>query len=61
MVLADLPGDDIILSQITSQFKKDKYSIQLTPSDLKSGSLVKLSYIRPNRIFTADKISSSRK
>jgi len=54
-VPADLSGDDIILCQITSQFKKDEYSIQLTSSDLKSGSSVKLSYIRPNHIFTADK------
>jgi mRNA interferase MazF len=54
LVLADLPGDDLILCQITSQHTRDPYSISLTPADLISGSLVHLSHIRPNRIFTAD-------
>ena len=55
LVLADLPGDDIILCQITSQHVKDVYAINLTESDMISGSLKKSSNIRPNRIFTADK------
>lgn len=54
LVLADLTGDDLILCQITSQHKKDEYAVPVTPADLSSGSLIKLSYIRPNRIFTAD-------
>lgn len=54
LVIANLAGDDLILCQITSQFKKDRYAVPVTPADLKSGSLIKLSYIRPNRIFTAD-------
>lgn len=55
LVLSDLPGDDIILCQITSQHTKDKFAIPLTQSDLQSGSLITSSFIRPNRIFTADK------
>lgn len=54
-VLADLSGSDIILCQITSRFKKDKFSIELSQTDFTNGGLPVLSYIRPNRIFTADK------
>jgi len=55
MVLADLPGDDIILCQITSQESKDLFAIPLNQSDFIVGSLPAQSYIRPTRIFTADK------
>lgn len=54
LVLADLPGNDVILCQITSQNKKDNLAVPLTPADLKTGTLIKLSYIRPNKIFTAN-------
>ena len=54
-VLAALPGDDIILCQITSKAAKDRFSITLSFSDFKTGGLPVESYIRPNRIFTADK------
>lgn len=55
LVLADLPGSDIILCQITSQAKKDKFIVAISNSDFTTGSLPVQSYIRPNRIFTADK------
>lgn len=55
LVMANLEGDDIILCQITSQFVKDNYAIKLDHSGFEKGSLNKLSNIRPNRIFTADK------
>lgn len=55
LVLADLPGDDIILCQITSQFSKDSSAIFLTDNDFTSGTLKTESHIRPNRLFTADK------
>ncbi len=55
LVLANLVGDDIILCQITSQYKnKDHFTLSLNDSDLKSGSLQRSSYIRITRIFTAD-------
>jgi mRNA interferase MazF len=54
LVLASLTGDDIILCQITSQSSNDDYSIMLIDSDFKNCSLQKPSFIRPNRIFTAD-------
>src|SRR5580698_10096824 len=55
MVLKDLPGDDIILCQITSQQHKDFYSVEITNADFVTGSLPVASNIRPTRIFTADK------
>ncbi|TAL42505.1 MAG: type II toxin-antitoxin system PemK/MazF family toxin, partial [Chitinophagaceae bacterium] len=55
LVLADLPGNDIILCQITSQFKKSRYAVPITNSDFANGGLPVHSYIRPTRIFTADK------
>lgn len=55
LVLADLPGDDIILCQITSQESKDVLAIPLNQSDFTTGSLTAVSFIRPTRIFTADK------
>ena len=61
LVIADLPGNDIILCQITSKDSKDAYSIPLTSSDFLTGSLPVLSNIRPTRIFTADKTIIIRK
>jgi mRNA interferase MazF len=55
LVLADLPGDDILLCQITSQQTKDSFAVPLTAIDFSNGSLPSNSYIRPSRIFTADK------
>mgnify|MGYP001289188886 CR=1 FL=1 len=54
IVLATLEGDDVILCQITSQSRVDPYSISLLDKDFESGSLKQDSFIRPNRIFTAD-------
>lgn len=61
LVIADLPGNDIILCQITNKDSKDAYSIPLTSSDFLTGSLPVLSNIRPTRIFTADKTIIIRK
>lgn len=55
LIVAKLEGDDIILCQITSEARVDNYSIVLTNSDFKKGSLNLTSIIRPNRLFTADK------
>lgn len=55
LIVSVLPGDDLILCQITSQMLKDSYAIPLQDDDFKSGSLKQPSNIRPNRIFTADK------
>jgi mRNA interferase MazF len=55
LVLADLQGDDILLCQITSQSSGEKYAVSLKTNDFIVGSLPVDSFIRPTRIFTADK------
>jgi mRNA interferase MazF len=54
LVVVDLPGDDLILCQITSQAHRDSYSVSLDKADFQSGQLQVRSYIRPNRLFTAE-------
>jgi mRNA interferase MazF len=54
LVVADLPGDDLILCQITSQAHHDSFSISLDKVDFESGQLALRSYVRPNRLFTAE-------
>jgi mRNA interferase MazF len=49
-----LPGDDLILCQITSQSHRDPYSVSLDQGDFQSGQLRVRSYIRPNRLFTIE-------
>src|SRR4051812_2434223 len=56
LVVADLPGDDLILCQITSQARhQDGYSVTLTSVDFEHGQLSIDSYIRANRLFTVDR------
>ena len=55
LVLAVLEGNDLILCQITSEARYDKYAIVLKESDFKQGKLNVVSMIRPNRLFTAEK------
>ena len=55
LVIADWKADDVILCQITSIANKDEFAVELTESDFISGSLVQKSYIRCNKLFTADK------
>lgn len=56
LVVINLPGPDIVLCQITSQNREgDLFSIELKIEDWQNGGLKKLSYIRPDRIFTAEK------
>ena len=54
IVLADLIGDDLILSQITSRNVSDSMSIAIDPYDVTDGVLSIASNIRPNKLFTAD-------
>ncbi|MCK4670475.1 MAG: type II toxin-antitoxin system PemK/MazF family toxin [Nanoarchaeota archaeon] len=61
LVVADLQGYDYILCQITSQARKDKYSVILYNNDFAGGNLNVVSLIRPNRLFTADKSLIERK
>ncbi|GAB5494645.1 MAG: type II toxin-antitoxin system PemK/MazF family toxin [Phototrophicaceae bacterium] len=54
LVISILEGSDIILCMITSQVNSSKYAIKLDDQDFESGSLKTRSFIRPERIFTAD-------
>jgi mRNA interferase MazF len=54
-VVADLPGDDIILCQITSKTKSDTFAVSVSKGDFISGALPIDSFVRVNKIFTADK------
>jgi len=56
-VAAALSGDDVIVCQITSKSKSDSLALSLNTHDFISGSLPVDSFIRPNKIFTADKNS----
>ena len=54
LVVADLPGDDLILCQITSQMRSDGFSVPLALTDFEKGRLAVDSFIRPNRLFTVE-------
>jgi mRNA interferase MazF len=54
LVLASLSGDDLILCMITSQSTRDLDAISLRNHDFIRGTLNQESYIRPNRLITAD-------
>ena len=55
LVIAKLEGDDLILSQITSQHISDKFAIEMKENDFENGTLRQTSNVGPNRIFTADR------
>jgi mRNA interferase MazF len=54
LVVADLPGDDLILCQITSQVRSDGFSIPLAAVDFERGRLAIDSFIRSGRLFTVE-------
>jgi mRNA interferase MazF len=53
--VATLPGDDIILCQVTSVEREDTHAISLREKDFAAGKLPVESVIRPSRLFTAEK------
>jgi len=54
-VLANLEDSDIILCQVTSKPAKNKYSIKIVTDDFNVGSLPFDSFVRADKLFTADK------
>lgn len=54
LVVATLKGDDLILCQITSQSRNDEDAIELKEKDFQQGKLNRDSFVRPNRLFTAE-------
>lgn len=53
LVLAHAGRDDWVCLQITSRPYADSGAIELTDSDFLQGSLQRVSYVRPGKIFTA--------
>lgn len=54
LVLATVEFDNLILCQITSKPYSSKTAIRLESSDFSQGKLPVTSFIRPDKIFTAD-------
>ncbi len=54
LVVADLPGDDLILCQITTRARSNQSSIALDAADFERGQLAQPSFIRPQRLFTVE-------
>ncbi len=55
LVVANLPGDDMILCQITSQASHDSDTVALREAEFGTGGLNRPSFVRPARLFTADR------
>lgn len=55
VVVANLPGHDYIVAQITSVSRTDECAISLEEKDFFSGKPPYSSKIRPNKLFTADR------
>ncbi len=53
-VIADLPGADLILCQITSRAHSDGFSVPLAKGDCERGQIDQPCYIRPQRLFTLE-------
>ena len=54
IVLASSGKDDWILCQVTANPYSDSNSIEISDNDFKDGSLQRISYARPGKLFTAN-------
>ena len=54
LVIADLPGADLILCQITSRAHFDAFAVPLDGTDFERGQFAHQGFIRPQRLFTVD-------
>jgi mRNA interferase MazF len=54
LVIADLSKNDLILCLITSQPANDDYTTPIEDDDFETGSLNRVSYVKSNRVFTAN-------
>lgn len=54
LILKKLGGDDAICCLVTLQTTDSPYAIPLSQVDIISGYLKNDSYVRPDRLFTAD-------
>ena len=56
VILAAADRDDLILCQVTSNPYSDNSAVALTSSDFSVGSLQRVSYARPGKLFTANSL-----
>lgn len=54
LVLAKVEFENLILCQITSKQYSSKTAIRIEQSDFQTGSLPVVSFVRPDKLFTAD-------
>ena len=54
LVIADLPGADLILCQITSRGHWDAFAVPLDKSDCERGEVDQPCFIRSQRLFTVE-------
>ena len=54
LVIADLPGADLILCQITSRAHHDAFAVPLDASDCERGEIGQPCFIRPQRLFSVE-------
>lgn len=54
LVLANVEFDNLILCQITSRSYTSKKAIRVDANDFTAGSLPVTSFVRPDKLFTAD-------
>lgn len=54
VVLAGVDLDDWILCQVTSNPYSDDRAVEITESDFASGNLMRTSYARPGKLFSAN-------
>ena len=54
LVIADLPGADLILCQITSRAHSDAFAVPLDKGDCERGQLDQPCFILPQRLFSVE-------
>lgn len=54
LVVAEAEFDNLILCQITSKSYTSTTAVRLTAKDFANGGLPIVSYVRPDKLFTAD-------
>lgn len=60
VVLASAGRDDWVLCQITSNAYADSLAVEITETDFASGSLMRTSYARPGKLFSANSLLMQR-
>jgi len=55
MVITSLEGNNLILAQITSKHRTEKYSLLVKLEDFQEGSLLIDSFVNCDKLFTLDK------